>query len=155
MVTVKYDSTKDVKNHIHHVRSWLHEVMDKLWERYENHDKSKLKQPEKSIFDEFSFRLRETTYGSVEYNQLLSKIKPALDHHYANNTHHPEHYPDGIDGMDLLDLIEMLCDWKASTLKHNDGNIMRSLEINKERFKISDQLHSILLNTVNRLGMNE
>ncbi len=78
-------------------------------------------------------------------------MKVALDHHYAQNRHHPEHYKNGIDDMTLVDLVEMLCDWKAATLKHNDGNILRSLEINSKRFNMSPQVYNILKNTVEQL----
>lgn len=90
------------------------------------------------------------TYGSEEYQACLKAIKPALDHHYANNCHHPEHYKNGVDDMDFIDLVEMIADWKAATKRHNDGNILKSLEKNKERFHISDQLNNILMNTVER-----
>lgn len=65
-----------------------------------------------------------------------------------NNSHHPEFYENGICGMNLLDLVEMLCDWKAATLRHNDGDIRRSIEINQKRFGYSDELKQILLNTL-------
>jgi hypothetical protein len=48
----------------------------------------------------------------------------------------------------LLDILEMLCDWKAAALRHNDGDIRRSIEINQERFGYSDDLKQILLNTL-------
>jgi hypothetical protein len=75
-------------------------------------------------------------------------MKPALDHHYAMNSHHPEHFATGIQGMSLLDVLEMLCDWKAATLRHNDGDIRRSIELNQKRFGYSDELKAILLNTL-------
>jgi hypothetical protein len=58
----------------------------------------------------------------------------------------------GINGMTLLDLIEMICDWKAATLRHGDGDIYKSLEINAERFKYSGQLKQILKNTIDELN---
>ncbi len=58
----------------------------------------------------------------------------------------------GINGMSLLDLIEMLCDWKAAGERHADGSMERSLTINRERFKISPQLQSILENTAREMG---
>jgi hypothetical protein len=67
------------------------------------------------------------------------------------NPHHPEHYSDGIDGMNLLDLVEMVCDWKAATLRHDDGDIKKSVEINQKRFGMSDQLTKIIRNTVKLL----
>jgi hypothetical protein len=54
----------------------------------------------------------------------------------------------GIRGMSLVDLTEMLCDWKAATLRHDDGDIRRSIEINQERFGYSDELKQILINTL-------
>jgi len=42
-------------------------------------------------------------------------MKPAIEHHYKNNRHHPEHFNNGIDEMNLVDLIELLCDWKAAS----------------------------------------
>jgi hypothetical protein len=59
----------------------------------------------------------------------------------------------GLHGMSLLDLIEMLCDWKAATLRHNDGSILRSIDINQKRFGYGDELRQILLNTVRELGL--
>lgn len=56
-----------------------------------------------------------------------------------------------INGMSLLDVLEMLADWKAAGMRHADGSIEQSLEINRERFEISDQLFEILKNTVREL----
>jgi len=56
--------------------------------------------------------------------------------------------------MNLIDVIEMLCDWAAATKRHNDGDIVSSIETNKARFGINDQLAQILLNTVNDLFLD-
>ena len=53
-----------------------------------------------------------------------------------------------VNGMNLVDVLEMICDWKAATLRHNDGNIYHSIEHNTGRFGLSSQLANILLNTV-------
>ena len=90
------------------------------------------------------------TYGSDEYRQCLRDIKPAIEHHNAHNSHHPEYYPNGIDGMDLLDLLELVCDWKAASERHDDGDVLKSIEINEKRFKMSPQLAGILRNTIKR-----
>ena len=79
--------------------------------------------------------------------KVLDGLKPALDIHYANNRHHPEHFEDGIRGMNLLDLLEMICDWKASSERHNDGDIFKSIEINQKRFGYSDDIKAVLRNT--------
>lgn len=123
-----------------------------LADRASVHDKSKLMSPEKELFDEFTPKLKGTTYGSDEYYEYLKQLKPALDHHYANNSHHPEHYDNGIDGMDLFDVMEMLMDWKAASERHDDGDIYKSIEINAKRFELSEQVTNILYNTAKRIG---
>jgi hypothetical protein len=55
--------------------------------------------------------------------------------------------------MDLFDVMEMLMDWKASTTRNKDGDILKSLQINKSRFNISDQLYSILYNTIKNMNI--
>ena len=62
--------------------------------RAELHDQSKLESPEVEAFTEYTPKLKDCTYGSDEYKGYLEAIKPALDHHYANNRHHPEHWPE-------------------------------------------------------------
>jgi hypothetical protein len=147
---MKYDSTIDTLKHIKRVGELIYKMLFQLSCRSSNHDSSKLITPEKEIFDEFTPKLKDSTYGSEEYKTFLKDMKPALDNHYALNSHHPEHYTQGINDMDLLDLIEMLCDWKASTERHADGNIFKSLDINEKRFNISPQLKKILFNTLKR-----
>lgn len=147
-----YDSTKDTLLHIKRVSQLLTEASAELIRRANVHDNSKLNSPEKEFFDEYTPKLAGSTYGSEEYKGFLQQLKVGLDHHYSNNSHHPEHYPNGINGFDLFDLIEMFFDWKAATERHNDGNIFKSIQINKDRFKYSDQLAEIFTNTAERLG---
>jgi hypothetical protein len=143
-----YDSRPATREHIDTVRVFLGKVVDDLMRRRQEHDASKLVSPEVEAFDEWTPKLKATTYGSEEYKGSLEAMKPALVHHYAHNSHHPEHYPDGVRGMSLLDVVEMLCDWKAATLRHADGDIRKSVEINQKRFGYSDELKQILLNTL-------
>ena len=138
----------ETTKHIHMVRELLHGMISELDDRARKHDQSKLESPEAEILAEHTPDLAKTTYGTPEYDELLKKVQPALDHHYANNRHHPEHWPDGINDMTLLDLVEMLCDWKAATTRNKNGNIRKSIEHNKERFEMSDQLTQIFENTV-------
>lgn len=77
-------------------------------------------------------------------------MEPALDHHYANNSHHPQHYENGVDGMDLFDIVEMFFDWKAAGERTKDGDIFKSININKERFGLSEQLVKIFENTARK-----
>ncbi len=141
-------TNRETTKHIEQVRALLQRIIDDLQTRAIRHDQSKLERPEVAIFTEYTPKLAGSTYGSDEYKQFLAEMKPALDHHYAHNSHHPEHYSNGVDGMSLLDVVEMLCDWKAATMRHKDGDIQQSLEINTKRFNMSPQLVSILRNTL-------
>lgn len=100
---------------------------------------------------EFNDKLAATTFGSPEFIANKAAMRPTLEHHYARNRHHPEHHKNGVDDMNLLDVIEMLVDWKASSERHNDGNILKSIEINSNHFHISPQLRRILENTAKLL----
>lgn len=147
---MNYDSTSETLSHIKRIGVLLHKMITSLLDRIDNHDSSKLKDPEKEIFDKFTPKLRVSTYGSSEYNEFLKEMKVALDDHYFKSNHHPEHFENGINDMDLIDIIEMLCDWKAASERHANGDIFESIAINKKRFNISDQLEQILINTARR-----
>lgn len=41
----------------------------------------------------------------------------------------------------------MIADWKAASERQNNGNLIKSIEINAKRFNIDSQLKQILLNT--------
>lgn len=127
---MKYDSKNDTLTHIENVREKINIIINSLKIKAQNHDKTKLEEPEKSIFDIYTPKLKNCTYGSDEYKKYLSEMQVGLRHHYNNNSHHPEYYATGIQEMTLVDMIEMLCDWKAATERHNDGDILKSLEIN-------------------------
>lgn len=145
---VESDSFDDTMLHIEQVEELLNDVVEELDHRAANHDLSKLGPDEKPLFDEFTPLLQKVEYGSEEYKKHLAKMKPAVQHHYKANRHHPEHHMNGVRGMSLVDLIEMLADWKAATLRHDTGDMMKSLEINRKRFEYGPELHQILLNTV-------
>lgn len=151
-MVMTYDSTADTLAHITRVQQLLEQVRNELTIRAAHHDDSKLQEPEKSVFDVVTPRLQGLTYGSDAYKASLAEMGPALDHHYAHNSHHPEHYTNGVDGMSLLDIIEMLADWKAAGERHADGSMVKSLATNKKRFGLSDRLASILENTRKELG---
>ena len=145
----------ETQKHIENVRRYIRFMIDKIEHRGVKHDASKLESPEVEIFAEFTPKLADVTYGSDEYKSFLTGMKPALDHHYASNRHHPEHFLNGVNDMTLIDIIEMFCDWKASTLRHNDGNLLKSIEINSDRFKMDGQLKQILMNTARMLDEHE
>lgn len=141
----------ETRKHISRVNILINKVIKELLDRSEEHDQSKLEKPEVELFTEYTSKLAKCTYGSEEYQEFLKGLKPALDHHYAHNRHHPEHFKKGIDDMNLIDIIEMLCDWKAASERHDDGNIRKSIEINADRFNMSPQLVKVFENTADLL----
>lgn len=150
--------------HIETVRNYLSTCIIELLNRSVLHDQSKLQTPEVEIFEEYTPKLRGITYGSDEYKACMKEMKVAIDHHNTNNRHHPEFHNENalhtacgvslMGCMNLIDLIEMICDWKAATMRHNDGDITKSIEINQERFGYSDELKNILRNTANFLTVS-
>jgi hypothetical protein len=148
----KYDSTAETEEHINQVAKRLLWFADELLQRGDQHDASKLGPEEKPLFDEMTPKLKTLVYGSDEYKASLAALGPALKHHYAVNSHHPEHYENGVAGFDLLDLVEMYCDWQAACLRNKDGDFGKSLGINEKRFNMDPQLASIFRNTFERYG---
>jgi hypothetical protein len=148
----EYNSIPDTYAHIAVVQANLQTVAILLMNRAQNHDRSKLEDPELAIFNEFTPKLKNSTYGSDEYKKFLSEMGAGLEHHYKFNDHHPEHFEEGIHGMDLIQLIEMLCDWQAATLRHSDGDLAQSIETNSSRFEFGYEIHNLLTRTARNLG---
>jgi hypothetical protein len=147
---------QETKEHIATVEAWMGRAIQTLATRAISHDASKFGEPERSGFQAMTAdaRLKDLTYGSEEYRAVLREHKPTIQHHYQMNDHHPEHYGDaGINGMSLLAMIEMLCDWKASTARMKDGDLVRSIHQNQKRFFYSEEVMNLLLNTAQELGM--
>lgn len=151
-MTDPYDSTPDTLRHSVRVGELMVQAITELAQRSVCHDRSKIEPPERDVFDEYTPKLKRSTYGSEEYKGFLAAMGEGLAHHYAHNRHHPEHFPNGVAGMTLVDLIEMLADWKAATERHDDGSLDRSLTIQNERFGIDPQLATILRNTADWFG---
>lgn len=146
------ESEKDTRTHILWVGVRLNEAIYNLEERRRTHDLSKLEEPELSGYDGLSQALQGLTYGTPEYRAAFAPFKEIIQHHYASNTHHPEHWANGIEDMSLLDIIEMLADWKAASERGN-GDFKHSLEVSIARFHLDDdRLGEILTNTAKELG---
>lgn len=79
--------------HIARVQECLRELTILLTQRGERHDASKLVEPERSGFIATLPRMKATPYGTPAYTALLDELRPTIQHHYAANDHHPEHYP--------------------------------------------------------------
>jgi hypothetical protein len=145
------------------VQELVGEAIADLQRRAHVHDQSKLVSPEVETFDEYTPKLRDSTYGSDEHKTFLAGMGEGLAHHYRENRHHPEHWVDRdvyflgavehpYQAMNLLDVLEMLADWKAATTRHADGDLGRSIEINAERFGMSPEFVTLLGRTAHDLG---
>ena len=141
----------ETMRHILTIRALLMEAVRELVNRGDAHDLSKLAPPEVDYFTKNTHTLAKLTYGSEEYKQALANMKPALENHYAHNKHHTEHWPNGIHDMDLFDMLEMLLDWKAATLRHANGDILKSIELNAVRYGMPPALVKLIKNTLPQL----
>lgn len=139
-----YDCTEDVIEHKRRIKYWMCDIAHQLQRRAEIHDDSKLRDPEKAVFDEWTSKLGQLEYGSEEYNSSLEQMDEGLRHHYRENRHHPEHFVNGVNDMTLIDLVEMFCDWLAAAERkktHID------FEYSQRRFDLNQQLINILIST--------
>ncbi len=127
----------------------------KLLERAARHDASKLEDPERETFIEATKKLKDLEYGSDEYKASLKEMGPVLQYHYSKNPHHPEYYEVNgfavgvppITCMNLVDVVEMACDWYASSQRGKDGSFRKSVAVNQERFELTPQLAGIIAQT--------
>ena len=139
---------KDLVQHKQWVAEKMQAAANELSGRAAVHDNSKFSPEEFEPYEEAFPNLQKYAYGTEELRAELRKIKPAIHHHFSVNRHHPEYFGEnGINGMNLIDVLEMVCDWMAASKRSQTG-IDKGLEINKERYGISDQLFEIIKNTV-------
>lgn len=140
--------------HMETVRNYIDKCIVELIRRGEQHDQSKLEEPEWESFKKNTPRLKSTKFGSPQYKAIMNSMRPAINHHNEYNRHHPEYHDRGIKDMTLIDLVEMLCDWKSASLRSKDGNAMKSIETLQQRFGYSDELRGILENTLRWIESN-
>lgn len=145
------ESFIDTVNHVAKVQFNLSTVTANLRDRGDVHDRSKFEEPELSGYEGLTQALKGLTYGTPEHRAAFAPYKEIIQHHYAANRHHPEHWHLGVTDMSLLDIIEMLADWKAAN-DRNNGDFGHSIQVSVSRFNISEQLHAILINTAKELG---
>ncbi len=141
------------QKHIERVRELLQAASLILEERAIAHDQSKFDPVESEPLQRMQDLIDaegQAPYGSDEYKRRTAMLGPMLANHYAKNSHHPEHYENGVDGMCLFDVIEMFFDWKAASERGGDSAMGISHAI--DRFKFSPQLATIFRNTANSLG---
>jgi hypothetical protein len=135
--------------HLHLIAEFMGSIQKEMMKRMASHDNSKLSPIEIEGFVEKSPELKKMEYGSPEYFKSLESFKEVLKHHYDNNRHHPEHFGDaGVSGMNVIDLLEMICDWSASSQRMATKDFFSGLPVQKDRFNLDPQLYSIIVNTM-------
>lgn len=156
----EFDSRPDTLTHSLRVGTLIIQIVKGALDRATTHDLSKTQPPEVDGFNRMTPELSRMRYAgddgkmTDEYAASLAALAPTLEHHYQVNRHHPEHHSDGVAGMTLVDLIEMIADWKAATerMAPGTGDLRRSIQVNMARFQITWQLAQVLLNTAEELG---
>lgn len=141
------------RKHMQRVASLLMGAAKELLNRADAHDLSKLLPVELEPLQRMQDVIDaegQAPYGSDEYRRRTAMLSGMTKHHYAYNTHHPEHYAAGIDGMDLFDVIEMVLDWKAASERGEESKVNVTASV--ERFNISRQLEQIIRNTAVNAG---
>jgi hypothetical protein len=140
-------------NHIARVAEYMTAAASEIWSRGQKHDNSKFDPIEMGplqAMQDLIDREGQAPYGSDEYKSRTALLGPMLAHHYANNSHHPEHYPNGVNGFDLFDLMEMFFDWKAASERGEESAM--SLTTASAKYNINPQLQEIMQNTADRLS---
>ena len=136
------------REHIQDVNTLLIEAAQELLERAVKHDASKLQPVEHEKFSMAAARFKEpgNEFGTKGYEETKEWLGSALQHHYEHNSHHPEHYDDGVLGMNLFDLLEMLLDWRAAAAARSASGEL-DLDKSQEMHKIPDDVMRLLRNT--------
>lgn len=144
---------EDTDHHIGLVQEWMRRAWNLLELQLLTHDESKYSEEEAEIYAVVTPEFAKYEYGTPEHSAVGDKLGPAWKHHLANNPHHPEYHDNGVDDMDLLYIVEMLCDWKAASMRNPNQDFKKSLQLNLDKKKVAPQLQSVMINTAARLGM--
>ena len=122
---------EDYSHHIDAVRINLEIFRDILEYRGLKHDESK----KKDIIEK-AFYIENGFYSESEL-------------HNSKNRHHIEFHENGIRDMNLLDLVEMFCNIISKENLDDKEFIINIFDEMKTKYNISDDLISILKNTLN------
>lgn len=137
----------DIVNHKNKVNKRLTFLADQLLGRAKKHDNSKLEKPELGWLVAMD-KEPKYPYGSDEYFEKMKRWRQFFDHHYQVNSHHPNHFVNGVAGMTLTDLCEYLVDIIAYEDNLSVDEALAVIEDQKQRFGLDEQLTQILKNTL-------
>jgi hypothetical protein len=138
----------ETNNHRDRVKFLLELAASELRYRGIVHDESKLSGVELECLQalkEHEAIHGRAVFGTTQYDYIKNTLlAPMLESHYSKNSHHPEHYANGVDGMSLFDVIEMYFDWQAAA--ERSGHAL-DLEAGFAKYSFSPQLANIFRNT--------
>lgn len=132
------------------------EYISNMMSRSFSHDKSKeFDVAEFQAYVNMTIELEGLTYGTDEFKAVMNKYDYAIQLHYKNNDHHPEHFTNGFIDMNQYQKDEMVCDWVGSMIARNqlDG-FEKSMSFNKDRFNIPDNEWQNIYDTAKYLVEN-
>ena len=137
MISEEAQTIASILRHTKLMASHLERLADALKQRAITHDASRFVEDEFSGFVQINRVARTCEYGSPEYKASLEVDAVSL--HYSRNSHHPEHFDNGVDGMSLIDFIEMVADWKTTSEIYGQTLLKDALEIQAERFGLQEK----------------
>ena len=144
--------------HIDMVMRLLAGMQIELMKRQFTHDRSKLAPPEVAAFTEYTPKLAASTYGSEEYKQFLEGMKPALDHHYAHNRHHPEFFynrPENQEPLRLMQWVQSLYNSLEQIALTGDENDLQKLKALRELTTGISKQSAASVNNMNLIDLLE
>lgn len=146
---------QDTRQHILNVQRQMYKVIEKLIARTYNHDSSKYDREEAHTYAKVVPMFKGKKYGTPEHKAVGDMLGEAWEHHEKNNDHHTGYHLNGINDMNLISIIEMLCDWKAASMRNPNQNFKESCLMNCKKYGADDQLTKIIMNTALSLEMYE
>lgn len=141
------DTKQYIYRHKLEIQKKLSLLINELKKRADEHDISKLKEPEYSGWVKMDKEPRYE-YGSKEYFEKIKKYKWLFDLHYRKNRHHPEYWQGFFQDMDLIDLLEMICDWISYRDDLTYQEATEVIEKQCTRFGFPQLMRELILNTV-------
>lgn len=144
---------ESTRAHVLRVSELLGVAIADLMRRAFLHDQSKFSDEERETFSSLQGLLKADV-NTPEYARRMALLGAALQHHYRENDHHPEHFPQGVADMTLPAMVEMLCDWRAAWLDRADESSFRDsfrFLIN-DRFRVDTTLARVLFRTCEAWG---
>jgi hypothetical protein len=148
-------------------------ALDGIMERAEEHDQSKLSNPEMDpyIFITWEYKCKDDGKPCNYPKELKDKMNEATEHHIKNNRHHPEYHDDSRESgminrdnrdavpdkmvdatkMEELDIAEMVADWCAmSEERGNTPEEWAKKNINK-RWKFTKKQEGLIWDLIDYL----